>query len=140
VRPRSASPPSGSVIDERLSVLVVEDDAGARGALRMLLELRGYEVTEAAEGERGIAQALAHRPAVALIDIGLPGLDGYAVAHRIREGLAGSPMVLIALTGYHDVDDRSGHAGFDAHLVKPLKVDQLFERLERVAVENSRPA
>ena len=125
---------------ERLSVLVIEDDAGARGALRMLLELRGYEVTEAAEGVGGAAQALAHRPAVAVIDIGLPGLDGYAVARRIREGLAGRPMFLIALTGYQDLNGQPGHTGFDAHLVKPLKVDHLFELLEKVAVEASRPA
>jgi CheY-like chemotaxis protein len=139
-RPISASIPSESANVERLSVLVVEDDAGARGALRMLLELRGYEVTEAAEGAGAAAHALAHRPAVALIDIGLPGLDGYAVARRIREGLAGSPMFLIALTGYHDIDERLGDTGFDAHLVKPLKVDHLFELLEKVAGEASRPA
>ena len=61
-RPISASAPQESVTAERLSVLVVEDDAGARGALRMLLELRGYAVTEAADGVGGAAHALAHRP------------------------------------------------------------------------------
>ena len=106
----------------------------------MLLELRGYVVTEAADGATGAAQALAHRPSVALIDIGLPGLDGHAAARRIREGLAGSPMYLIALTGYHDLDERPGNTEFDAHLVKPLKVDHLFELLERVIGEASRPA
>lgn len=106
----------------------------------MLLELRGYEVTDAAEGVEGAAQALAHRPAVAVIDIGLPGLDGYAVARRIREGLAGRPMFLIALTGYQDLNEHPDHKGFDAHLVKPLKVDHLFELLERVAGEAPRPA
>jgi CheY-like chemotaxis protein len=125
---------------DRLRILIVEDDAGARGALRMLLELRGYDVIEAAEGTAGAAHALRDRPAVALVDIGLPGLDGYAVARRIREGLAGGPMVLIALTGYHDLDERSGNTDFDAHLVKPLKVDHLFELLERVAGAVSRPA
>ena len=136
-RPISASAPQESVTAERLSVLVIEDDAGARGALRMLLELRGYEVTEAADGVGGAAQALARLPAAAVIDIGLPGHDGYEVARRIREGLAGRPMLLIALTGYQDLDE---HPGFDAHLVKPLKVDHLVELLERVAVEAFRPA
>jgi two-component system, sensor histidine kinase len=139
-QPISASAPPAPVTDERLHVLVIEDDSGARGALRMLLELRGYAVAEAADGVRGVAHALAHRPAIAVIDIGLPGLDGYAVARRIREGLAGSPMFLIALTGYHNLDERPGQTGFDAHLVKPLKLDQLFEHLERVAGERARPA
>jgi CheY-like chemotaxis protein len=135
----SASTPPESAPD-RLSILVVEDDAGARGALRMLLELRGYAVAEAAEGAGAAAHALAQRPAVALIDIGLPGLDGRAVARRIREGLAGSPMFLIALTGYHDVEERPGNSDFDALMVKPLKVDHLYELLERVAGEAPRPA
>jgi CheY-like chemotaxis protein len=79
---------------------------------------------------------------VAVIDIGLPGFDGYEVARRIREGLTGSPMFLIALTGYHEIEERgrAGEPGFDAHLVKPLKFDQLFELLERIAGEPARPA
>jgi len=119
----------------------VEDDGAARTALRMLLELRGCVVDEAAEGDRGIAHALAHRPDVAVIDIGLPGLNGYEVARRIREGLAGSPMLLIALTGYHEIEarGRAGDTGFDAHLVKPLKFEQLLELLEQVAGETARP-
>jgi CheY-like chemotaxis protein len=130
-------PPAG-----RLRVLVVEDDDDARAALRMLLELWGYAVSEAADGDGGVAQALAHRPAVAVIDIGLPGLDGYAVARRIREGLAGTPIFLIALTGYHEVEERAlaGDTGFDAHLVKPLKLEPLMELLRRVAGETARSA
>jgi len=121
-------------------VLVVEDDEGARAALRMLLELRGYAVAEAAEGEGAVAHALAERPEVAVIDIGLPGLDGYGVARRIREGLAGAPMCLIALTGYPEIEDRARTAtGFDAHLVKPLKFEQLFQLLEQAA-PSSRPS
>src|SRR5262245_11622795 len=122
-------------------VLVVEDDEGARAALRMLLELRGYAVAEAAEGDGAVAHALAQRPEVAVIDIGLPGLDGYGVARRIREGLAGEPMCLIALTGYPDIQDRAHTAtGFDAHLIKPLKFEQLFQLLEQVAPSSPPPA
>jgi CheY-like chemotaxis protein len=108
----------------------------------MLLELRGYAVSEAAEGDGGVVHALAHRPDVAVIDIGLPGLDGYQVARRIREGLTGAPMFLIALTGYHEIEEpgRGGGTGFDAHLIKPLKFEHLFELLERVAGETARPA
>jgi CheY-like chemotaxis protein len=121
----------------------VEDDDEARGALRTLLEFRGYTVAEAADGDGGIAHALSHRPEVAVIDIGLPGrLDGYGVVRGIREGLAGAPMFLIALTGYQELDEpaRDGTAGFDAHLVKPLKFEQLYELLERVAARIARPA
>lgn len=139
-QPISASASPDLVTAERLHVLVVEDDEGARRALRMLLELRGYAVAEAADGAGGVSHALLHRPDVAVIDIGLPGLDGYAVARQIRAGLAGSPMFLIALTGYHDLDEPPGTTGFDAHLVKPLKIDHLFELLERVAGETSGPA
>jgi CheY-like chemotaxis protein len=123
-------------------ILIVEDDGAARAALRMLLELRGYIVDDAAEGNGGVAYALAHWPAVALIDIGLPGLDGYGVARRIREGLTGAPMFLIALTGYHEIEERglASDTGFDAHLVKPLKSEHLFELLERTAGETARPS
>ena len=137
--PRTIAPAALESAAGRLRVLVVEDDSDARGALRMLLELWGCAVSEAADGDRGVAHALTHRPAVAVIDIGLPGLDGYAVARRIREGLAGAPMFLIALTGYHEVEERAlaGDTGFDAHLVKPLKLEPLLELLRRVARETA---
>jgi CheY-like chemotaxis protein len=121
-------------------VLVVEDDEDARSALRMLLELHGYAVAEAAEGEGGDRARARSAARVAVIDIGLPGLDGYGVARRIREGLAGAPMCLIALTGYPDIEDRARAAtGFDAHLIKPLKFQQLFQLLEQVA-PSARPS
>lgn len=136
---QSHVPDSTAHVTAPARVLVVEDDDGARQALRMLLELRGYAVEEAAEGDEAVAHALAQRPEVAVIDIGLPGLDGYGVARRIREGLGGAPMCLIALTGYPDIEDRARAAtGFDAHLVKPLKFEQLFQVLERVVP--ARPA
>ena len=128
---------------ERLHVLVVEDDDGARVALRMLLELRGYAVDEASDGAAAVERALAHRPAVALIDIGLPGRDGYEVARQIRDSLAGTPMLLVALTGYQELDQPPASVGasvFDAHLVKPLKFEQFFDLLEQVAAPRDRPA
>jgi CheY-like chemotaxis protein len=122
----STPPPDSPPVPAR--VLVVEDDPEARTGLRMLLELRGHPVSEAADGDRAVTHALVHRPEVVVIDIGLPGLDGYSVARRIREGLAGAPMCLIALTGYLEIEE---HAAFDAHLVKPLKFEQLLDLLRR---------
>ena len=89
--------------------------------LRYLLVLDGHEVHESSDGIAGADLALRLRPEVAVIDIGLPGVDGYEVARRIRAE-AGDTMMLIALTGYGSVEDRirTRQAGFAAHLVKPL--------------------
>jgi two-component system, sensor histidine kinase len=102
-------------------ILLVEDNPDAREAMRALLELDGHTVEVAAEGAEGIDLARAKRPDVALIDIGLPGLDGYEVARRVR-ALGPNRPVLIALTGYSQPEDRqrAEEAGFDAHLVKPV--------------------
>ena len=102
-------------------VLLIEDNADARAALGALLELEGYVVESAADGAAGVEIVRAKRPTVALIDIGLPGIDGYEVARRIRD--LGPPQPhLVALTGYSRPEDRerASQAGFDAHLVKPI--------------------
>jgi CheY-like chemotaxis protein len=116
-------------------VLLVEDNADAREALRVLLELDGYEVEVAADGARAVELARAKAPAVALIDIGLPGLDGYEVARQVR-ALPGSPPRLVALTGYSDPEDRrrAEQAGFDAHVVKPVDPDDLTRLLARLGI------
>jgi CheY-like chemotaxis protein len=108
-------------------VLVVEDHADAREALRMMLEVAGHEVYEAEAGVTGVDAALRVRPDVAIVDIGLPGMDGYAVARRLRAD-ADWPMRLIALSGYGQAEDRqrSADAGFDAHIVKPVDPDVLL--------------
>jgi len=107
-------------------VLVIEDNADGRESLRLLLELLGHQVVAAEDGLQGVKMALAARPDVALIDIGLPGLDGYEVARRIRRAL-GDKMFLIAQTAYAQAEDRQRayDAGFDAHLTKPLDLDRL---------------
>ena len=102
-------------------VLLIEDNADARAALGALLELEGYVVESAADGAAGVEIVRTKRPTVALIDIGLPGIDGYEVARRIRD--LGPPQPhLVALTGYSRPEDRerASQAGFDAHLVKPI--------------------
>jgi two-component system, sensor histidine kinase len=102
-------------------ILVIEDNADAREMLRVALELDGHRVEVAEDGPRGVEAALRGRPDVALVDIGLPGLDGYEVARRIRESL-GREVRLVALTGYGQAQDRrrTHDAGFDVHLVKPV--------------------
>jgi CheY-like chemotaxis protein len=102
-------------------ILLIEDNADAREALRALLELDGYEVHAAADGSEGLDLARTKAPEVALIDIGLPGFDGYEVARRMKALPALRP-VMIALTGYSEPEDRqrAKDAGFAAHLVKPV--------------------
>ena len=121
----------------RRRVLVIEDSADIRDSIAMLLTLWGHDASFALDGLAGVAAALAHRPDVALVDIGLPGLDGYEVARRIRAaGTAWSAQVtLIALTGYGQASDidRARAAGFDQHLLKPVDPVQLELLLEAVA-------
>jgi CheY-like chemotaxis protein len=104
--------------------------------LRTSLEVAGHQVDVAEDGVSGVDRARAMRPDIALIDIGLPGIDGYEVAQRIRREL-GRAIRLIALTGYGQPQDRhrGAEAGFDAYLVKPVFADQLARALttERTA-------
>ena len=106
-------------------ILIVEDNPDSREMLRFLLELAGHEVHEASDGPGGLEALSQLRPDVALVDVGLPGFDGYELARRARE--AGHTARLVALTGYGLPEDhrRSREAGFDAHLVKPVEPDQL---------------
>ena len=118
--PTPRPPVPGS--DRSRTILIVEDNDDARESLRLLLESLGHRVIEAGDGQHGLALALHHRPEVVLIDLGLPGLDGYEVARALRSSPAGKTTALIAVTGYGQADDRrrSKEAGFDAHLVKPV--------------------
>jgi len=108
-------------------ILIVEDNADAREMLRDLLALAGHEVSEAESGPEGVESALRLQPDFTLIDIGLPGFDGYEVAQRIRRAPEGAGLALIALTGYGSGEDRSRalQAGFDRHLTKPIDMDEL---------------
>jgi CheY-like chemotaxis protein len=116
--PASSDAPSGR---ER-HVLLVEDGVDAREILRMILEQAGYRVTCAEDGPGGVAAYLRCRPSAALVDVGLPGYDGYEVARRIRAAAGGASVLLVALTGYGQLSDRrrAEEAGFDRHLVKPV--------------------
>jgi PAS domain S-box-containing protein len=108
-------------------VLLVEDNPDSRNMLRSILKLDGFEVEVAEDGQQGLDAILAQRPDVALIDIGLPGLDGYEVARRVRKRLGRSDIQLVALTGYGQAKDRQAvfQAGFDEHLIKPVNPEDL---------------
>ena len=109
------------------SVVLVEDNADARTALQQLLELDGHTVAVAGDGESGLDLILRTRPAVALVDVGLPGIDGYGVARAVRADPGTAGVTLVALTGYGQPADRDRAlaAGFDSHLVKPVDQDAL---------------
>ena len=93
----------------------------------MLLELQGHKVQVAFGGQSGIKAAQAFKPEVILLDIGLPGMDGYEVARHLRELPETKKVLLIALSGYGQAEDirKSKEAGFDHHLTKPADTDQL---------------
>jgi CheY-like chemotaxis protein len=111
-------------------VLLVEDHPDGRVALALLLRLWGFEVEVAGDGPDGLRKALDWHPDVALLDIGLPGMDGYEVARRVREALDGH-VRLVALTAWGRADDRERafDAGFDDHLTKPADPEALSRLL-----------
>ena len=107
-------------------VLIVEDSPDGREMLSALLAAWGHQVEAAADGAEGVRKALGWQPEVALVDIGLPLVDGYEVARRLRAALHGR-VRLIALTGYGSPEDRAQAlaSGFDAHLTKPADPEAL---------------
>jgi two-component system, sensor histidine kinase len=120
-------------------VLIIEDDADSREALTLLLKLWGHDVEVAPEGKRGLEQLLVSRPDLAIIDIDLPGFDGYAVARAVRATPDGAFPYLVALTGYGQLADRRRAitAGFDAHLIKPVDLEQLRRLLASARTPNA---
>jgi PAS domain S-box-containing protein len=108
-------------------VLLIEDSVHARETLRMMLELAGHVVYDAADGVRGLELLNVVRPDVGIIDVGLPGMDGYQVARRVREEPHGRDMLLLALTSGDSpsATGRSPEQGFDHHLMMPVDLDQL---------------
>ena len=116
---------------EHLRILVVEDNRDSADSLRMVLELYGYEVNVAYTGPEGVKAAEEWHPNVVLCDIGLPGLDGYGVARRLRGNPATAKTRMIAVTGYGAEEDcyRSREAGFDRHMVKPVDPEDLHQAL-----------
>jgi CheY-like chemotaxis protein len=123
-------PRAGRTAERRLRVVVAEDNPDARELLQLALEQRGHCVEPCVDGRTAIERALAARPDAMLIDLGLPGSDGFQVARTIR-GALGPGVRLIALTGYGQPGDRERAlaAGFDDFLVKPAELDAVERAL-----------
>ncbi|MGH7385436.1 MAG: response regulator, partial [Candidatus Rokuibacteriota bacterium] len=131
--PTEAGAAARSAVTRGRRVLVVEDSPDARESLRLLLELAGHEVETSEDGPSGLAKLDLFQPEVALIDLGLPGMDGYAVAREMRRRPETRAIRLVAVTGYGQVEDRRQAlaAGFDLHVTKPVDASMLDEMLGR---------
>jgi CheY-like chemotaxis protein len=119
--------------NERLArILVVDDNVDLARGLARLLEIRGHDVQVAHDGPTGLDKAKKSKPGVVLLDIGLPGMDGYQVAAHLRQEEAVKDATLIAISGYGQEEDLrlAKEAGFDHHLVKPIASAELFKLLE----------
>ncbi|HVV49757.1 MAG TPA: chemotaxis protein CheB [Polyangia bacterium] len=149
--PAAAPPPTLSTRRqwrEGTRVAVVEDNADSRDLLCELLTANGFECHAAASGPAGLALLDEVRPAIAILDVGLPEMDGFELARRLRAAPEHADMFLIALTGYGRPADRaaSREAGFDEHLVKPVRMDELLRvlregrRLEGAPEDSDVPA
>lgn len=118
---------------DALKVLLVDDNETAVDSLKELLALRGYEIEVAYNGRLAIEKARTFRPQVAILDVGMPEIDGYEVAGLLRE--QGFPCIFIALTGFGHVHDKrkASVAGFDFHLTKPTGIKEIEVVLQRAA-------
>ena len=125
----AATPPAAALAGQR--ILVVDDNRDAADSLAALLELLGAQVRTAYDGPSALEAARLTRPEVVLLDLGMPGMDGYAVAMRLRSEPPSQPLRVIALTGWGQESDqvRTRSAGFDEHLVKPVAPDALIALL-----------
>jgi len=126
--------------EEHLRVLVVDDNEDAARALALLLGHYEFEVSVAFDGESAVAEADRTHPQIAILDIGLPGMDGCDVARWIRSQAWGAGVSLIALSGWGQEADRvrSREAGIDVHLVKPADAAELLRVLDGVRAKVSR--
>jgi CheY-like chemotaxis protein len=133
--PAAPIPAGGPAVSplQRLRVLVVDDLVDTANGMAQLLRLSGDDAWIAHSGEEALIAAREHRPEVMLLDIELPGMDGYELASRLRHEECGQDATLIALTGYGDEQARrrSKEAGFNHHLVKPIDFDALLALINR---------
>jgi CheY-like chemotaxis protein len=134
------APPAGSSpAPVPLRVLVVEDDADTAESYAILLRLWGHDVHTVLSGAGALAAALTYRPDIVLLDIGLPGIDGYQVARALRSHAGLRESALIAVTGYSHEAERQycREAGFNLHFVKPVPPEELRVVLATVARSRS---
>jgi CheY-like chemotaxis protein len=128
----SAAPRIASMVLARQRVVVVDDNRDAATSMGLLLKILGADVEVVNSGPAALLAVESYRPAVVLLDLGMPEMDGYEVAKRIRERPEFDDVMLIALTGWGQDDDRrrAHEAGFDHHLVKPADISSLQELLQ----------
>jgi signal transduction histidine kinase/ActR/RegA family two-component response regulator len=132
---RESTPPPMHVPRARRRVLVIEDNLDAANSLRSVLELLGHSVEIARDGRLGVSRARELHPEVVFCDLGLPEMDGYAVARALRDDAQMRDTILVALTGYAQPEDkrRTAEAGFHEYLAKPPSIERLAEVLSRAA-------
>jgi CheY-like chemotaxis protein len=134
--PRAAAPtPAAATPEARRRVLVVDDNADIADAFATLLRALGHEVTVAYNGEAGLAMAREHRPEVAFLDLGMPGMDGVQLAERLHQSLGQDCPLLVAVTGHGQPADRerTRAAGFHRHVLKPAGMQVVREVLGELA-------
>jgi CheY-like chemotaxis protein len=121
-QPMPAADQSGKATAVKRRVLVADDNADSALSLAMILKFMGHETQTAHDGLTALELAETFRPEVAILDLGMPRLNGYELCHRIRQQPWGKSMLLVALTGWGQEDDRrrTQEAGFDHHIVKPI--------------------
>ena len=131
-RPPAKEPDRLNHASSRHRVLVVDDNVNAAVSLGMLLKLAGQEVRVAYDGPAAFRQAIDFRPQLVLLDIGMPGMDGYEVCRRLRRETGLERTTVVALTGWGQDEDRrrSHEAGFDHHIVKPVEPSALQRLLD----------
>jgi two-component system CheB/CheR fusion protein len=133
IAPQPRREPRADARPQRQRVLIVDDNVDAADSLRLLLGTEGRQIAVSNDGQSALEQAQSMRPDVIFLDIGLPDIDGYEVARRLRQmpGLDGT--LIVAMTGYGQPDDlkRSLDAGFDRHLVKPVDPDAIEHLLDQ---------
>jgi CheY-like chemotaxis protein len=119
---------------ESIRLLLVDDHEDSCDLFRLVLEERGHVVEVATDGVEALAKLVTGRFEVAVLDLGLPNLDGFEVARRVQEQLAAAAPLLIAMTGYAtgDFRERTQRAGFKLHLVKPVSIEALIAAVESV--------
>jgi CheY-like chemotaxis protein len=139
-RAAEAETPAVAVPQSCHRILLVEDNADTRETMVAALELSGHRVYQAADGNAGVRALAELRPDVAVIDIGLPGLDGYEVASTVRRDPECQQMVLVALTGLEQPDSwrRAREAGFDEYLAKPVAPERLVRLIDAARAARSK--
>ena len=130
--PAASDSPPPQEQQKRLRLMVIDDNKDAAESMSMLFELWGHEVVCVYDGRAALDTAAKFRPDAVFLDIGLPGMDGYEIAEHLREIPRTGKVVLVAITGYGQDEDRrrSREAGIDHHLVKPVAPDTLLKLLE----------